>query len=1307
MTEPDMTEKHALLIGNWDYEADNIPNLTKPRRNIADFEKVLIDPKICEFSPDHVKTLGDHPKTSVEKAIARFFSGKNRNDFLLLYFTGHGFRDPRGELYLGVQDTEEDLLGASAVSAAFITREIGNCRAKNQVIILDCCFSGAFIKASGDGAAGSNVAVLTASDNTEFAWEDEASPGELEHSVFTHHLIQGLKTGEADADKDELISVRELYDYINKKMASSKQNPTTLLPFGKQKGKIILAKNPGASPVQVPQELLDGHYFISYSPLDGEAFALELYDALAQAEIPVWMDRKNVKDAGHSWEAQVVKAIETCAGLLFVSTSDSVRTDADCRAEWMRAKPVIPVRFLAGLELPHRLSGRAAMDFSNGDLPSDGARLCDHLKWLATPEGRLRMLQDRRTDALHDLRRAIDPKLSQRIKDDITLLDQDITEQQKIADDPQAAKKRVQESIERGLERERQPEKPEQKSCTIKVCTRFINPPPDMAPSYFQDRHVETRLTADFLKDNSRCLLTVSGRGGIGKTAMICRVLQSLGNGQLPDNLGSFAIRGIVYLSEVGSRKIIVPHLFTDLCKLLPSETAGKLDALYRDPQVTTEKRMAALLASFPPVRAGKQNGDADAGPVILLMDNFEDVVDTETRQIKDAELDEAVRAILNHPPHAVKVIITTRIVPRNLPTLCPERQMPLPLDEGLESPFAERILREMDAGGAIGLKDAPDELLDEARKRTRGYPRALEALFGILSADRDTNLQEILADAEKLLPENVVEVLVGEAFNRLDGMAQKVMQGLAIYAKPVTPTALDYLLEPWMPGVDTAPVLNRLVNMQFVRKEGGRYYLHPVDREYGLARIPKGEASHRKEKGDAPHFTQFALTHRGAEYYKQARLPRAEWKTLDDLKPQLAEFALRYASEDYDTAARVLTDIDFDYLLLWGHYRLMIDLHEKLQGRIADLDIKEISVGNLGTAYGSISQVQKAIGCYEQALSIARESKSRNGRATWLGNLGACYSGLGQTAKAIEYQEQALKIAREIGYRQGEAIHLGNLGNRYSDLGQTAKAIDYHEQALKIDREIGDRQGEAADLGNLGSCYSNLGQTAKAIDYHEQALKIDREIGDRKGETQDIDSLGKALIDQNDFKKAIHALNDAIQLADEIGFVKSQNEARHSLGLACLYTEDLPNARTTAETALKFDFPQNNHNISALLGLITLRQNEIHPARQAFETAVSQADQILNQTPQYYTALDAKVLALSGLALCEIKKGENGNPQQYIESAKEAYQKARSINADAGVVRRVLRLFDALAVADEKGVLEAVREIGTVTLINQSNQVL
>ena len=42
-------------------------------------------------------------------------------------------------------------------------------------------------------------------------------------------------------------------------------------------------------------------------------------------------------------------------------------------------------------------------------------------------------------------------------------------------------------------------------------------------------------------------------------------------------------------------------------------------------------------------------------------------------------------------------------------------------------------------------------------------------------------------------LPDEVVQKLVGEAFNRLDPSAQKVMQALAVYNRPVTP-AIHYL---------------------------------------------------------------------------------------------------------------------------------------------------------------------------------------------------------------------------------------------------------------------------------------------------------------------------------------------------------------------------------------------------------------------------------------------------------------------------------------------------------------------------------
>ena len=93
--------------------------------------------------------------------------------------------------------------------------------------------------------------------------------------------------------------------------------------------------------------------------------------------------------------------------------------------------------------------------------------------------------------------------------------------------------RQTEQRIDSGLERERQPaDKPAVRRA------KFVNPPPMAAPSWFQDRHVETGLIGEFLRDGGLRLMTVVGRGGMGKTAMVCRLLKALEAGQLPDDGG-------------------------------------------------------------------------------------------------------------------------------------------------------------------------------------------------------------------------------------------------------------------------------------------------------------------------------------------------------------------------------------------------------------------------------------------------------------------------------------------------------------------------------------------------------------------------------------------------------------------------------------------------------------------------------------------------------------------------------------------------------------------------------------------------
>jgi tetratricopeptide (TPR) repeat protein len=403
-------------------------------------------------------------------------------------------------------------------------------------------------------------------------------------------------------------------------------------------------------------------------------------------------------------------------------------------------------------------------------------------------------------------------------------------------------------------------------------------------------------------------------------------------------------------------------------------------------------------------------------------------------------------------------------------------------------------------------------------------------------------------------------------------------------------------------------------------------------------------------------------------------------------LEPQLAEFELRYAGQDYDTAANVLLDTDIDYIYSWGYYRLLLELYERLQNKIADTQIRARIVLSQGIGYNRIGHYQKAIHYFEEALNFFRKVKNRLGESHALDEQSFAYFMLAQPNLSIHHSEQALAITREIRDGLGECLLLGGLGMYYSLLGQTAHAIDYLEQALAISREIENQHLESVWLGNLGRCSLHLGQKTRAVEYHDQAMKIARTIGHRAGEGWQLSNLAEMRIYEGIYDEAIQHALASLNIGTEIGRPAICSRSNLLLALAYLNSGDLNSARQVAFAVSQYDEPQDIHSALALLGVITLRQGDRATAKEAFKKSITKADTILDLNNQnYYDAWDAKGLAYSCLTLCE--------SSEHIPRAIEAYRAARALCKDIGIVNRVLRLFDALAVADEKGILAEVRK--------------
>jgi carbon monoxide dehydrogenase subunit G len=257
--DPSIKHGSALLIASDEYVDSSLRNLRSPVVDSGALADVL---RRDDIGPYEVKTATNQPWYVVARAIDDFFSDRRTTDLLLLYFSCHGIRDNAGHLYFAMPDTKSNRLASSAISSHWVIERMERGRSKRVVLILDCCYSGAFAmgaKASSDKDlehefSGRGRVVLTAARAVEYAFEDGEADGRP--SIFTSAIIDGLQSGLADRDGDGFVTVDELYDHVHQRVTATRSNQTPSKWAYGAEGALVVALSPrGAVPVPLPPEI--------------------------------------------------------------------------------------------------------------------------------------------------------------------------------------------------------------------------------------------------------------------------------------------------------------------------------------------------------------------------------------------------------------------------------------------------------------------------------------------------------------------------------------------------------------------------------------------------------------------------------------------------------------------------------------------------------------------------------------------------------------------------------------------------------------------------------------------------------------------------------------------------------------------------------------------------------------------------------------------------------------------------------------------------------------------------------------------
>ncbi len=219
----------ALVVGIDHYADETVPSLSYAGRDAEAFADVLGDPTLGGFHEVHT-LQGSVDLDAFWRGFEQVTADLDRSDTFVLYFAGHGTLTwataTETALYLLPSDADLDQVTQTGVALADLETALQTLGTERRVVVLDTCYSGLGrsqhsaetaktlgatrgLPPTADVVSLSSryEARLYAAAHHEPAREDDA----LGNGVYTHFLVDGLRSGAADLDGDGRVELLEAH----------------------------------------------------------------------------------------------------------------------------------------------------------------------------------------------------------------------------------------------------------------------------------------------------------------------------------------------------------------------------------------------------------------------------------------------------------------------------------------------------------------------------------------------------------------------------------------------------------------------------------------------------------------------------------------------------------------------------------------------------------------------------------------------------------------------------------------------------------------------------------------------------------------------------------------------------------------------------------------------------------------------------------------------------------------------------------------------------------------------------------------